>query len=61
SLLVVLENEYQAGKEPERFIIPAPVKTVLQAGYHLKDGLIWCILPYEQDSGLMVEEGDLEF
>jgi hypothetical protein len=61
SLLVVLENEYRAGQKPERFIIPAPVKTVLRAGYHLKEGLLWCTLPYEPDSGLVVEEGDLEF
>ena len=61
SLLVVLENEYQAGKDPERFIIPAPVKTVLRAGYQCKDGLLWTTLPYEPESGLVVEEGDLEF
>ena len=61
SLLVVLENEYRAGEKPERFVIPAPVKTVLRAGYRVKDDLLWSTLPYERDSGLVVEEGDLEF
>jgi hypothetical protein len=60
SLLVVLENEYQDGQDPERFIIPAPVRAVLRAGYHLTDGLLWCTLAYERDSGLVVEEGDRE-
>ncbi len=61
SLLVVLENEFRAGQKPERFIIPAPVKTVIRAGYHLKDGLLWTTLPYKPDSGLVVDQGDLEF
>lgn len=61
SLLVVVENEYRAGQKPERFAIPAPVKTVLRAGYHVKDRLLWSTLPYHSDSGLVVEEGEVEF
>jgi len=61
SILVVLENEYRQGDSPVRFIIPAPVKTVLKAGYRLKDGLVWVVLPYDRNSGLQVEDEDVEY
>ena len=61
SILVVLENEYRPGDSPIRFVIPAPVKTVLKAGYHLKDGFIWATLPYNNDDGLQAGEEDVEF
>jgi len=61
SILVVLENEYMQGDSPVRFIIPAPIKTVLKTGYHLRDGFVWAVLPYNQDGGLQVEEEDVEY
>ena len=61
SLLSFLENEYRPGDSPIRFVIPAPVKTVLKAGYHLKDGFIWSSIPYDKDDGLQAGEEDVEF
>ena len=61
SILVVVENEYRQGDPPVRFIIPAPVKTVLKAGYHLRDGLVWAVLPYDSDDGLKVNDEDVEY
>lgn len=61
SVLVVLENEYKQGSSPVRFIIPAPVKTVLKAGYQLRDGLVWAVLPYDREDGLRVRDEDVEY
>ena len=61
SLLVVVENEYRQGLSPVRFIIPAPVKMVLKAGYRLQDGLLWATLPYDRDEGLRVDDTDVEY
>ena len=61
SILVVVENEYRQGDPPVRFIIPAPVKMVLKAGYHLKDGFVWAVLPYDRDDGIRVDDKDVEY
>jgi hypothetical protein len=61
SILVVLENEYQQGSSPIRFIIPAPVKAVLKASYQIRDGLVWAVLPYDREEGLQVESEDVEY
>lgn len=61
SLLVVIENEYRKGESPVRFIIPAPVKMVLKAGYRLHNGLVWATLPYDRDDGLRVDFTDVEY
>jgi len=61
SLIVVLENEYRYGEPPERFVVPAPVKMVIRAGYLQKDGYLWSKLPYAKDIGLQVREEDIEF
>jgi len=61
SILVVLENEYRRADSPVRFIIPAPVKTVLKAGYLVHDGLVWTVLPNDLNSGLQVEDEDGEY
>jgi hypothetical protein len=61
SILVVLENEYRRGDSPVRFIVPAPIKTVLKAGYYQRDGFVWAVLPYNRDGGLQVEEEEVEY
>lgn len=61
SILVVLENEYKRGVPPIRFIIPAPVRMVLKAGYHVQDGLVWAVLPYDRENGLQPEDEDVEY
>jgi hypothetical protein len=45
----------------ERRIIPAPVKSVLKHGYTLKNGYVWCDLPYVPYWGLTTDENDREF
>jgi hypothetical protein len=61
SILIVLENEYIQGSSPLRFIIPAPVKVVLKAGYRIRDGLVWAVLPYDREEGLQVASEDVEY
>jgi hypothetical protein len=61
SILVVLENEYRQGASPIRFIIPAPVKMVLKAGYRLQDDRVWAVLPYDRESGLQVGAEEAEY
>ena len=61
SILVVVENEYRPGDSPVRFIIPAPVKMVMKSRYHLKDGFVWAVLPYNRDDGIRVDNDDVEY
>lgn len=42
-------------------MVPAPVKAVLRAGYEVRDGRIWCDLPYDPDLGLVTDRDDDEF
>ena len=61
SILVVIETEYQEGEDPVRFIIPAPVRTVLRAGFRIRDGLAWAGIPYDSENGIAVDEQDVEY
>lgn len=61
SIIVVLENEYHDGQRVEDNLVPAPVKTVLRRGYKIKDGYVWCNIPYSEELGLLTEEDDDEF
>jgi len=61
SILVVIETEYQEGEDPVRFIIPAPVRTVLRAGFRVQDGFVWTGIPYDSENGISVEEEDVEY
>lgn len=58
SILVVIENEYKPGDEPEGYIVAAPVKTVLKYGYEVRDGRVWSQIPYDSDDGLLVDEDE---
>jgi len=57
----VLENEYHDGERVEDYLVPAPVKAVLRRGYKVKDGYVWCNIPYSEELGLLTEEDDDEF
>lgn len=57
-ILVVLAS--QSGS-PEENLVPASVKTVLKRGYTVKDGYVWCDIPYSEELGLLEEEEDYEF
>lgn len=61
SVIVVLENEYIEGTPVEDWLVPAPVRAVLRAGYTVRDGLVWCRLPYSPEIGLLIEDNDEEF
>ena len=61
SVIVILENEVRPGQDPVRFAVPAPVKSVLRAGWHMHDGWPWCTLPYNPEIGLKDAEQDAEF
>jgi hypothetical protein len=60
SIIVVLENEYHEGEPIEDFLVAAPVRTVLRRGYKIKEGYVWCNIPYSKELGLLAEE-DSEF
>jgi hypothetical protein len=61
SVIVVLENEYVEGSPVEGWLVPAPVRAVLRAGYQVRDGLVWCRLPYSSEVGLLTESEDDEY
>ncbi len=61
SVIVVLENEYVEGTPVEGGLVPAPVKSVLRAGYTVRDGLVWCRLPYSSEVGLLTPPEDDEY
>ena len=61
SIIVVLENEYRAGEPVENFLVPAPVKTVLKVGYTIREGYVWCKIPYSKEIGLVTDEEDTEY
>ena len=59
--IVVVASQVQAGQPLADFLVPAPVKAVLAAGYTLRDGYVWCDLPYDATLGLVTEAGMDEF
>jgi len=61
SIIVVLENEYRPGTPVEEWLVAAPVRSVLRAGYSVRDGLVWCRLPYSSEFGLLTPEGEDEY
>lgn len=61
SIIVVLENEYGDEQRVQDNLVPAPVKTVLRRGYKIKDGYVWCNIPYSKELGLLTESGDDKF
>jgi hypothetical protein len=69
SILVVLENVYREGEPVQDYLVPAPVRAVLRAGYSVKQcrignevwPLVWCRLPYSPEIGLLEDPGDSEY
>lgn len=61
SIIVVLENEHQEGEPVEGFLVPAPVKTVLRHGWHVRDSYVWSNIPYSKEVGLLTDESDSEY
>jgi hypothetical protein len=61
SIIVVLENEYNPAEPVENFLAPAAVKTVLKNGYTIRDGYVWCNIPFDSLTGLQEDLDDMEF
>lgn len=69
SILVVLANEYRAGKPVADYLTPAAIRTVLHRGYTVKEGpldgevhpFVWCRIPYSSEIGLLEEDDDIEY
>jgi hypothetical protein len=61
SIAVVLANLYPGAGDPGAFVAPAPVKSVVRAGWTVENGWIFCMLPYDQDTGLDTPPEDDEF
>lgn len=61
SIIVVLENEWRPGSPVEDWLVPAPVRAVLRAGYTVRDGLVWCRLPYSSEVGLLTPPEEDEY
>lgn len=61
SIAVALAAFYQPGGDPAEFLVPAPVKAVLKAGWTARDGWIVCDLPYDPAVGLATDPGDDEY
>lgn len=61
SIAVVLAGDYAPDKSLGEDLVPAPVKSVLAAGWQEKDGWIVCNLPYSPDTGLCTDPADDEY
>ncbi len=61
SIIVVIESEYKEGESVEKFLVPAPVKTIIRHDYKVKEGYVWSNIPYSKEIGLITENGDDEF
>lgn len=65
-IVVVLKSAWDThrgdGTPITDYLVPAPVKTVLRTGYtETPDGFLICDLPYDDDLGLITQEGDDEY
>lgn len=64
SIVCVLEvhwREHQEKEDLSDYLIPIPVKSVLRQGYAEHNGYIVIDMPYDQDVGLLVPDGDDEW
>ena len=62
SIVVALAQYYAIGADPEGFLVPAPVKTVLSHEWHEQEGYILVRgLEYSEELGLVTPPEDEEF
>jgi hypothetical protein len=61
SIIVILTNVIPPGKDAWGYAVPAPVKTVLRAGWFMRDGLPWVSLPYDENLGLLTPDEETEY
>src|SRR5947199_9868467 len=60
SIMCAVKSLYEPGTDPENFLVPVPIKSVLR-GYQEQDGYIVVDLPYHRQFGLVTPAGDDEF
>ena len=63
SIIIVLENlmKEDNSDDLDYYLVPAPVKTVIETGYRVENGYVFCSIPYSSDFGLMSDPDDDEF
>ena len=61
SIAVALAGFYTRGGDPAEFLVPAPVRSVIRAGWTAQDGWIICDLPYDAETGLITDPADGEY
>lgn len=61
SIVVVLARDYRDEGDLTGSLVPAPVKSVLRAGYELRRGYVVVDLPYDPDLGLVTPAEEDEF
>ncbi len=60
SIMCAIKSLYEPGGDPERFLVPVPVKSVLR-GYAQQDGYVVADLSYDSRVGLVTPAEDDEF
>jgi len=61
SIIAVNDTDYVNGEDPWGYTIPTPVKTLLNAGWTMIDGMPHCTLPYDKKRGLIFDSADSEY
>lgn len=59
--LIVVAAKYGTLGDPTERLIAYPVRAVLRVGYVLKDGLLWCDMPYDSFVGAIALPGEYEY
>jgi hypothetical protein len=59
--LIVVAAECGMPSDPTTCLVPYPVKAVLRVGYVLRDGLLWCNLPYDKFLGAIALPDEYEY
>lgn len=61
SLLCAVKSLYTPGGDPNDFLVPMPVKSVLRAGHTEQEGYIVVDIPYNSLIGLITPREDDEY
>lgn len=57
----MLAAAFAPGADTPTYLVPAPVKSVLRAGYTITNDYVVVDLPYDGEVGLITREGEDEF
>lgn len=59
--LIVVAGQYGTTANPGQSLLAYPVKAVLRVGYTIRDGLVWCDMPYDSMLGAVALADEHEF